>query len=268
MHRSGTSMLTRLLEQAGLFVGIKKGPNHESRFFNEISRWLFAQANASWDNPYNARFLKNNLDDEIVNIVQKRLMSYHSIRYLGVSNYLKYHSVQALDIPFGWKNPINTFLIPVWKKIFPELTIIHIYRNPLSVTESLMTREIKRKAWHGKNKSGKMQFANADYHLSIRTLEAEECIQLWYEYVSTAFEYTHTENKILHVKYEDLLSQPIIFLQNILSFAELKYSADSLIKMISNIDTTKSDKKTSTTIDERKISDAVTTLMGKLNYSF
>ena len=34
MHRSGTSIVTRMLEQLGLFVGKKKDMNHEALFFS------------------------------------------------------------------------------------------------------------------------------------------------------------------------------------------------------------------------------------------
>ena len=42
MHRSGTSMLTRLLEKAGLFVGHEKENNWEAWFFPKINQWLFS----------------------------------------------------------------------------------------------------------------------------------------------------------------------------------------------------------------------------------
>jgi len=34
MHRSGTSIVTRMLGQLGLFVGKKKDMNHEALFFS------------------------------------------------------------------------------------------------------------------------------------------------------------------------------------------------------------------------------------------
>ena len=59
MHRSGTTMLSKLLEQFGLFVGSKKEENDESLFFYKLNEWLLRQANASWDNPRNLNFIND-----------------------------------------------------------------------------------------------------------------------------------------------------------------------------------------------------------------
>jgi len=40
MSRSGTSMLTRMLDELGLFVGKKLTKNHEALFFRKINDWL------------------------------------------------------------------------------------------------------------------------------------------------------------------------------------------------------------------------------------
>ena len=51
MHRSGTSMLTRMLEECGVFWGDKKDEYNESVFFQSINERLFNVAKATWDNP-------------------------------------------------------------------------------------------------------------------------------------------------------------------------------------------------------------------------
>lgn len=53
MHRSGTSLLSRVLEQTGVFMGNKKDENNEALFFLKFNDWILKQANATWDNPYN-----------------------------------------------------------------------------------------------------------------------------------------------------------------------------------------------------------------------
>jgi hypothetical protein len=60
MHRSGTSMVTRMLESLGLFVGARKDSNCEARFFQRINRWLLDQTGSSWDNPQPIHYLLNN----------------------------------------------------------------------------------------------------------------------------------------------------------------------------------------------------------------
>src|SRR3954449_9453301 len=51
MHRSGTSMLGRLLEELGMFFGTRKDENNEALFFQEMNNWLLTQCGGRWDNP-------------------------------------------------------------------------------------------------------------------------------------------------------------------------------------------------------------------------
>ncbi len=55
MHRSGTSMIGRMLEELGLFVGLRKDENNEALFFQEMNEWLLHQCGASWDDPTQLR---------------------------------------------------------------------------------------------------------------------------------------------------------------------------------------------------------------------
>ena len=59
MHRSGTTMLSQLLERLGLFTGEKKDDDYEALFFYKLNEWLLNQANASWDNPHNFSFISD-----------------------------------------------------------------------------------------------------------------------------------------------------------------------------------------------------------------
>ena len=51
MHRSGTSMVTRMLQGAGVFTGRRLEMNGAARFFQRINRWLFHLNRATWDHP-------------------------------------------------------------------------------------------------------------------------------------------------------------------------------------------------------------------------
>src|SRR5687768_5428442 len=51
MHRSGTSMLARMLEACGLFVGAALEENHEPPLFRKINDRMLALAGASWTRP-------------------------------------------------------------------------------------------------------------------------------------------------------------------------------------------------------------------------
>lgn len=57
MHRSGTTMLTQMLEGLGLFVGQKTDNYDEAHFFAVLNRWLFRQSGATWQTPEPIQYL-------------------------------------------------------------------------------------------------------------------------------------------------------------------------------------------------------------------
>src|SRR4051812_11129697 len=60
MHRSGTSLVARLLDELGLFQGNELQEDHESVYFMEVNDLLLRRVGASWDNPGPVRaFLRN-----------------------------------------------------------------------------------------------------------------------------------------------------------------------------------------------------------------
>lgn len=141
MHRSGTSMLSRLLEQSGLFLGEEKDQNNESLFFQKINEWLFTQVNASWDCPENMNYI----DPQLTSLLEKSIRYLFSgdgrQQYLGKDNADKYRNITEIDFPWGWKDPRNIFTADIWKSIFPAARLIHICRNPVDVANSIRVRE-------------------------------------------------------------------------------------------------------------------------------
>ena len=65
MHRSGTTMITKMLENLGLFVGAEKEINHESLFFWEINNWIFDIHTATAEKPHNMRY-RNPFCDKVI----------------------------------------------------------------------------------------------------------------------------------------------------------------------------------------------------------
>ena len=141
-------MLSRMLEQQGLFLGKTKGKaeNNESKFFRTLNNWLFQQAGAHWDNPDPWQlWLANDLAREAsVNFVRGLLGTPRAISYLGFWGYLRYRSPASWPRPWGWKDPLNTFTLPVWLHLYPQARVIHIYRNGVDVAGSLRRRSVKQ----------------------------------------------------------------------------------------------------------------------------
>ena len=148
MHRSGTTMITEMLEQLGLFVGDQKDDNCESLFFYKINKWAFRIGISKIDMPDNMKLMSPSCKNEIITSFDYFLGSWRRWVYLGKKYFFKYNSIKDIDFAWGWKEPLNTFTIDLWKEIFPEAKIIHIYRNPLDSAASFIKRDaVKRNAF-------------------------------------------------------------------------------------------------------------------------
>ena len=51
IHRSGTSLLTRIMENNSVYFGKNKDINNESIFFQNINKWIMSANSSTWDNP-------------------------------------------------------------------------------------------------------------------------------------------------------------------------------------------------------------------------
>lgn len=238
MHRSGSSMLVNLLENSGIFFGEKKELNNEAKFFLRLNEWILRQAHSSWDNPYNFQFIDNHFKTEISSILYYYLKSIKRIEFLGINKFFKYRDIRQIDIPWGWKDPRNTFTIDIWKEIFKNARILHICRNPIDVAESLRQREFffKNKYKYTKRPIKEIFFLNrAIYPISMRVQNIYEGIKLWENYITKAYSLDKEfKYRILHLKYENFVENPIEGLNKIVNFLDLKISSSNL-KVISKI---------------------------------
>lgn len=122
MHRSGTSMLARLLEALGLFVGWKKTGTHEALLFQQLNKWLLRQCSGGLENPAAIRYL---LEDKevralVTDLIRSTMKTPRATSFLGWMRYLRYRTPANLDVPWGWKGPRNTYTLPIWLDVFPR----------------------------------------------------------------------------------------------------------------------------------------------------
>ncbi|MCF6148434.1 MAG: sulfotransferase [Candidatus Kuenenia sp.] len=233
MHRSGTTMLASLLEQLGLFIGVKKQENDESLFFFKLNDWLLRQANASWDNPHNFNFINTVFKERVLRVLKQHLKGMRRIEYLGFEKFLRYKDIRHVDFPWGWKDPRNTFTIDVWKDIFPHPKLLHIYRNPIDVANSARKREVEiqnnyKQNWKNTLKE-RFAFGKVFYQDSLRLQNIHEGIQLWKDYVQKAFSLEEEwKENILHIRYETFLDHPADTLEKIVRFIELPADPSSI----------------------------------------
>ncbi len=235
MHRSGTSMITRMLQRLGLFVGVDLEPNSESWFFINHNDWLLRQSGAAWHNPNAIDWLLQNRDVRKLaeEYTRSRLTGFPIARFLGWKQYLRDHRpLDNMTGPWGWKDPRTTFTLPFWIGLFPDARVIHIYRNGVPVAASLRARDRKglelNKSWHvrrGRFGLYNLRAKKGGFVNSIRCLDLAGAFSLWEEYVSRAIlETDHIGAKSMTVKYEEFLNDPKNILEKLALFCGLEAS--------------------------------------------
>lgn len=144
MHRSGTSMIARLLNIGGLNLGPadrllkadKGNPlgHFEHRGFLDIDRKLLKHFHATWYDPPN---LAPNWEDNP-----------------SLAPLLRQARALAAGFPerrsWGWKEPRACLFLPFWRLAIPNMGFLICLRNPLEVAKSLQARNrlsIEHGAW-------------------------------------------------------------------------------------------------------------------------
>lgn len=237
MHRSGTTMITKLLENLGLFVGAEKEMNNEALFFWNINNWIFDLHTATPEKPYNLRYKNPACEKVIIESLEFFIQSSKRKQYLG--NFASgYRSIKDVDFPFGWKDPKNTFTIHFWKQIFPNPKIIHIYRNPIDSVSSYIERDLELKNkfdWNWKKKLKRDFLISKNFHQNFRLYNLEEGFNLWEEYVSHALELKHQFNEYIEIKYEDFLASPSEKTRQLIAFCGLSADENKIQKAIDTV---------------------------------
>ena len=149
MHRSGTSLVSRLLEGLGVFMGRHKDVHHEAIFFKMLNRLILEQVGATWDRPEPIADL---LEDEsalavVRTAVEEQIRGPRVLSYLGVGWYVRYWNVHNFPLLWGWKDPCNVFTLPVWRSIFPDSRLVVVRRDIEPVVRSLVRRRQASLAW-------------------------------------------------------------------------------------------------------------------------
>jgi hypothetical protein len=133
MHRSGTSMVSKLLQQAGLNLGdeadlmppAEENPEgfYEHLEFVRLNDEVLNVAGAGWDCPAAAGF---DWEDAALDPFRERA------RRLAAPLQER--------LPWGWKDPRTSLTLPFWRSALGPLRTVVVVRNPLEVVTSLHRR--------------------------------------------------------------------------------------------------------------------------------
>ncbi len=161
---------------------------------------------------------------------------------MGIDNFLRYGSIGNLDIPWGWKDPRNTFTLPFWLKLFPKAKVIHIRRHGVDVANSLLVRRDKKfkeqaKDYYDHKLKYFFQSHRRRFVHSSKCYSLQECFDLWEKYMSEGSKHARQMGKkALELRYEDLLDKPDEVLKSVRSFCNLYDVNRKIGSLASSID--------------------------------
>ena len=185
MHRSGTSLLTRILNLIGLYLGSgqvsiqpaednPKGHWEHSDIVS-LNDAILERYGGSWDEPpllppdWETASLLDDLRQRAQVLIEDQFAGVHL---------------------WGWKDPRSCLTLPFWQQLVPEMRYVICLRNPVDVALSLRHRN---------------------------SFSSEKSSSLWFHYVNSAFEHTEGKPRLV-VFYEDLMNNWLRELQRLSDF--------------------------------------------------
>jgi hypothetical protein len=134
MHRSGTSMIARLLNICGLYLGEEKDlmnsqPDNPEGFwenihFVDLNDKILSKLGGAWDLP------------PLIKTGWGKQLGFKTL-YSKASELL--HKFKGHE-SWGWKDPRNCLTTPFWNSLIRNLKFVICIRDPLEVAQSLQKR--------------------------------------------------------------------------------------------------------------------------------
>lgn len=241
MHRSGTSMITRVLERLGLFMGWRKDINDEALFFLRLNEWLLSETGHRWDRPPGSADWPGNpvLAEILARRLRSALRSIDAVAYWGLAGLIAHRNPFGASFPWGWKDPRNTVTLRLWLDIFPQARVLHIRRHGIDVANSLYTRNRKLgEAALAKEAERHLPFGRLKpLWLSPRCANVERAFSIWEEYSRHAETYLEDLGpRALDIRYEDFLNAPQELASRIAAFCGVTASDDAVASACGDLD--------------------------------
>lgn len=238
MHRSGTSLMVRLLADLGIHMGSWLSRDAESVHFQWLNRRIYGAAGSKWAAVEGLQRAMESAAfvDRQAEATRRTLFQGHPLLFKGslLPDFFgreRWTKVCAGDaLPWGWKDPRTTLTFPIWTRIFPNARWVHMVRNGVDVAISIHRRSQKQQR--------KLRNRLLPYDYSPATLDFGYCFRLWEHYLSFAL--AHQElippQQYMELRYEELLAEPEASLQRITAFAGFPVAAEALAAAARRVD--------------------------------
>ncbi len=230
MHRSGTTLLAKMLAELGMHLGRNLEMHHESIFILDANDWLLQRAHGAWDDPRPLRYVLER--EETIAVLarelERRVKSLAFLRrYVGPGRVRAFMSNEPLL--WGWKDPRTTATWPLWLSVFPRAKAITVHRNGIDVAASLWRRA--RKELTSKESERYLLDPHLNRFGSPRCLELSRAFALWEDYLDLHhWNCQRFELPELVLCYEDLLEKPADALARVVDFLGLKTGPEGIAK--------------------------------------
>ena len=195
-------------------MGRKLNMHHEAWHFLDNNKKILDIAHADWDIPlvFESLLKAEITRDAVMEFLKNETSDQKMIRHFFGRNFAFKERFFPHDNPWGWKDPRTSITFPLWYEIYPEARFILLIRNGVDVANSLKRREDE--------KLTRIQSRAT----STRCQSLEEAFRLWEEYNEFFSRYQQIipEEKLLILRYEDLLTNSKENLLDIAKFLELQ----------------------------------------------
>ncbi len=131
MHRSGTSLVSSLLQKAGLYMGNRLVGPYPGNLRGHFEDADFQQ----WHERILRRFGQSHLVQDSATLEQ--------ITATKTGEALSLIKARSEYEVWGWKDPRTALFLEFWHSLLPAARYIFIYRHPVEVTLSVLRRGIK-----------------------------------------------------------------------------------------------------------------------------
>ena len=198
MHRSGTTMIAKLLETAGVFMGARLSGNHEPRVFQDANRQIFDYFQTGWiaaERVPSPKMLMNGFDglcsDIALRLTEDIPLCFCDARQAGTSGW-------------GFKDPRTSVTAGLFLRLFPEASAIFVYRGAEDVAASILKRELMIQ-----NKYPDTTDITFEDHVSILM----RAVKAWKVYNERAIAILPRFRRQAFLRYEDVVGSPRLLLQ-------------------------------------------------------
>jgi hypothetical protein len=210
---SGTRVIHRILEKAGLFMGAPAKLNHAGDAM-DIEPMLDAFINPILTST-------KSLDYQVEELPRDLSVAARDELALSINRFLD--DLPNDDRPWGWKNPRSMYVLPFIADLFPMVRFIHLVRDGRDMATS------------GNQNQPRKHF-EALFGEALDETDPNGSIQLWAAANLAIAQWgeRQLEFNYLRIRFEDLCANPIEAVAAILNFAGFEAAADEIIRDIAN----------------------------------